>query len=253
MAEKLISLVTGGGKGIGRAIALRLAKETKVVVIGRTAPDLASVCDEICAGGGSAFHFTGDVRDGRMLSVAMRYIDSNGWVLRNVICNAGIAKGGPTHEFPMDKWKEIMDVNVNGTFNVVRETLPLLLREKRGNICIISSTAGLQGFAYTAAYCASKHALVGLARSLAQEYGKQGIVAVPICPGYVDTEMTARTIHGLMKRSGITEAEARAKVAKTNPQNRIISTEEIAEAVAMVCSGKYPALNGSPLILSGGS
>lgn len=250
MSQKLFSLVTGAGRGIGRAIALRLAKETHVFLTGHS--NLISVYEEIRSNGGNASCFPGDIRDKKPFHSFVDSVKMEGGILRNVVCNAGIAKGGPTHEFSMDLWREIIDVNVNGTFNVIHEVLPLLLEQKQGNICIISSTAGLYGYAYAAAYSASKHALVGLARSLAKEYGKKGIVVVPICPGYVDTEMTTRTIRGLVERNGISEDEARARVAKVNPQNRIISPEEVAEAVAMVCSGKFPALNGNPLILSGG-
>lgn len=252
MDHRSISLVTGASRGIGKAIALRMAKDTQVFTMARDLADASNVSYEVIDAGGDCFWGAGDVRDEGAVQSILSFIENTGGGLRNVICNAGIAKGGPTHEFPMETWKEIIDVNVNGTFNIIQKTLPYLLKEKRGTICIVSSIAGLKGYAYTAAYCASKHALIGLARSLAQEYGKHGIVIVPICPGYVDTEMTTRTIHGLMKRRGITEDEARARVAKVNPQNRIISPEEVAEAVAMVCSGKYPALNGNPLILSGG-
>ena len=127
-----------------------------------------------------------------------------------------------------------------------------MLQARHGVICLISSISGVKGYAYTAAYTASKHALVGLAKSLAQEYGRQGIVIVPICPGFVASEMTTRTIRGVMKRHGLSEEAAEQRVVRANPQRRIIPAEEVAEMVAFVCSGKVPSLSGNPLLLSGG-
>ena len=127
-----------------------------------------------------------------------------------------------------------------------------MVKQKSGAICIMSSIAGLKGIKYSAAYSSSKHALIGLAKSLAQEYGKYGIVTVPVCPGFVESDMTTRTIRGLMERNKISEEEARARVAKTNPQKRIIPAEEVAEIISFICSNKAPSLSGNPLILSGG-
>ena len=128
----------------------------------------------------------------------------------------------------------------------------MMLEQQHGAICLMSSLAGVKGVAYDAAYTSAKHALVGLAKSLALEYGKKGIVAVPICPGFVAGEMTDRTIRGIMRRQGVSEVEATKKVADASPQKRIMPAEEVAEAVALVCSGTIPALSGQPMILGGG-
>jgi 3-hydroxybutyrate dehydrogenase len=246
------SIVTGGGRGIGRAIARRLAREGPVVIVGRTRGDLDSIRDQIVAQGGRAEPCEGDVADPATAIRARDAALARGWVVHNLICNAGIGKSGPTATFDPALWRTIFDVNVHGSFHFIQACLPAMIERQAGAIVLMSSVAGVRGLAFDAAYTATKHALVGLARALALEVGKRGIVVVPVCPGFVESEMTRRAIAGLMERHGISEPEAEAKVAATNPQKRIIPAEEVAEAVALVCSGLVPALGGSPLILGGG-
>lgn len=247
-----VTIITGGGRGIGRAIALRIAVETNVIVIGRTETDLVSVCRDIEGKGGHADYCVGNVADPATATAAVDLSKKSGWTIRNLVCNAGFGKSGPLESFEDVIWKEIMDINVNGSFYFIKACLPDMLAEKRGNICLMASIAGLNGYANVAAYAASKHALVGMARSMAQEFGKKGIVTVAICPGYVDGEMTGRSIRGVMERRNMTEAEARDRIESINPQHRLIPPEEVAEAVAFVCAGKVPSLSGNPLVLSGG-
>jgi NAD(P)-dependent dehydrogenase (short-subunit alcohol dehydrogenase family) len=173
-------------------------------------------------------------------------------VVTNLVCNAGIGHGGPAHTFDIQTWEHMFEVNVNGTFFFARTFLPSMMKRKKGNICIISSIAGLKGYKYQSAYCATKHALVGLAKSLALEYAKYNIQVVPICPSFVESEMTDRTIDGLVKHRGITKKEALKIVTNTNPQKRIIPASEIAEMVAIICEGKISSLNGNPVIMNGG-
>ncbi|MDO8571721.1 MAG: SDR family oxidoreductase [bacterium] len=252
MASKGVTIITGGGRGIGRAIAKKMAQETSVILVGRTERDLISVSREIKGNGGSALFVVGDVSHPETAHRTLELAKEHGFIVRNLICNAGIGKSGPVDSFDDVVWRNMFDINVHGSFYFIKACLPEMVHEKKGTICLMSSIAGVKGYAYTAAYAATKHALVGLARSLALEYGKHGIVAVPICPSFVESEMTTRTISGLMERKGISEEEARERVAGVNPQKRIIPAEEIAEAVAFVCSGTVPSLSGNPLILSGG-
>ena len=251
MSASSVTIVTGAGRGIGRAIALRMAKETAVLVVGRKS-NLLSVYEEIIAGGGTASYIFGDVTDPETAKRAVEYIISGSLIVRNLVCNAGISKGGATEAFDTDLCKEILDVNVNGSFYFIKACLPHMLKEKRGTICLISSMAGLKGYSHSAAYTASKHALVGLAKSLAVEHGKNGIVSVAICPGFVESDMTTRSIKSLAARRKCTEAEARERIAFVSPQRRIMPPEEVAEMVAFVCSGKVPSLSGSPIVLGGG-
>jgi len=249
--EKAI-VITGAGRGIGRAVALRLAQEMPLVLVGLTSAHLEAVANDVMARDGRAVVVSGDVADPATAARAVEAAHAQGWTVGGLVASAGIGKGGATHEFLAEDWKRLFDVNVHGAFHFVRAVLPDMLAAGSGTICLVASTAGVKGYAYAAGYSASKHALVGLARSMAKEYGKRGIVTVPVCPGFVDTDMARHTIEGLMKHRGISEAEARAKIERVNPQRRIIPAEEVAEAVAFVLSGKVPALSGEPMILGGG-
>ncbi len=247
------SIITGGGRGIGKAIALNLAQKTNLVIVGRTESDLEITCNDINKKeNGKAAYVVGDVRYSQTAQEAISKVRANNWILRNLICNAGIAKSGALHEFDEKVWQNIVDVNVLGAFQFSKASLPLLLEQGKGIICFMSSVAGLEGYSYESAYCASKHALVGLAKSMALEYSKKGITVAALCPGFVESEMTTRTIHGVMERRGISYSEARERVAAKNVHKRIIPAEEIAEKISAICDGKFTLVSGRPLILSDG-
>jgi len=251
MSDKAI-IITGAGRGIGRAAALRLASEGPLVLVGLSRAHLDAVANDILARDGRAVIVDGDVADPSTAERAVAAAHAEGWTVGALVASAGIGKGGPTHEFSTEDWRRLFDVNVHGAFHFVRAVLPDMLAAGQGAICLVSSTAGVKGYAYSAGYSATKHALVGLARAMAKEYGKRGIATVPVCPGFVDTDMAKKTIEGLMKHRGFGEAEAREKVERVNPQHRLIPPEEVAEAIAFVVSGKVPALSGEPMILGGG-
>ena len=162
------SIVTGGGRGVGRAIALRLAQDGPVVLVGRNAADLDATVAEIAARGGIAIACAGDVADP---ATSRRALAALQWPLHHVVCNAGIGRSGATDAVDPADWQRVFDVNVNGCFHLVRAALPLLAREPGHAITIVSSLAGVRGVAYDAAYTASKHALVGFARALGGDRG----------------------------------------------------------------------------------
>ena len=218
MTEKTVTIITGGGRGIGRAIALRMARAGAVLVVGRTGADLASVCAEITSRGGVADYVVGDVADIATAGSAIARARERGWAVANLVCNAGIAKGGPLVSFSPEVWKAMFDVNVFGAFAFIQACLPTMIERKQGSVSIISSTLGLKGHKNDSAYSATKFALVGLAQSLAAEVKKHNIVVVPICPGFVDTEMTDRTLAGIVKHKGVSLAQAEQIVAASNPQ-----------------------------------
>ncbi|MBY0358554.1 MAG: SDR family oxidoreductase [Candidatus Obscuribacterales bacterium] len=253
MNPSLVTVVTGGGRGIGKAVALKIAAETAVMVVGRSRKDLQAVCAEIKAAGGVAEYCVGDVSRPATAKRCLTKIANLGWTVRNLVLNAGIAKGGACTKIEHKVWKQMFAVNVNGAFYFAKTFLPGMVEQKAGTISVISSIAGLKGFKYQSAYCATKHALVGMATSWALEYAKYGIVVVPICPGFVATDMTQQTLDSLVRHRNISLAEAEAIVADENPQKRIIQAEEIADAVLTVCQNKIPSLNGHPLVLSGGA
>lgn len=249
--EKIAALVTGGGRGLGRVIATSLAKEYKILVIGRTEADLASVCEEIRSQGYEADYVVGDVAVSDTARRATEKAQDLGWNVTRLICNAGVGKSRATHELGDDEWRSIIDTNLNGSFYFAKAFLPGMVEQKSGVICFISSIAGVKGYAYEAAYVSSKHAIVGLSKSIASEYGKYGISSVAICPNFVEGEMTERTISGLADRRNISREEAREILEKKNPQHRIIPPEEVAEMVSLICSDSVPSLSGSPIIMGG--
>jgi len=251
MPNQSVTIVTGGGRGIGRAIALRMSALTSVIVVGRTESDLQSVCAEIEAGGGQAAYCVGDVSDPATAQATIDLAALKGWTIRNLVCNAGIGKGGALHTIAPAVWDEMFAVNVRGTYLFARACLPPMIEQKGGSIAIISSTVGLKGQKYDAAYSATKFALVGLAQSLAAEVKKHNIVVVPLCPGFVETEMTRRTVAGLVKHRGMSEAEAEALLAKTNLQGRILLPEELAEAVAFCATTTDAKVSGAAMELIG--
>jgi NAD(P)-dependent dehydrogenase (short-subunit alcohol dehydrogenase family) len=232
------AIVTGGGRGIGRAITLRLARSAPVIVVGRTEDDLMSVCAAIADKGGVGIPCTGDIADAATSRRAVELAQSNGWTVGHLVCNAGMGKGGKTETFPLDLWRRIFDVNLHGCFQFVQACLPQMLARSAGTITIMSSLAGVRGVAYDAAYTATKHALVGLARSLVLEYRGRGITTVALCPGFVAGEMTTRTIRGVMSRRGLSEALAEQRVASKCPAGRILPPEEVAEVIALIADGR---------------
>jgi NAD(P)-dependent dehydrogenase (short-subunit alcohol dehydrogenase family) len=237
--ERVAAIVTGGGRGIGRAITLRLARSAPVIVVGRNKDDLASVCSDVSRDAGLGVPCPGDIADPATSSRAVGLAREHGWAVGHLVCNAGIGKGGPTETFPSDLWRLIFDVNVHGSFQFVQACLPEMLARRAGTITIMSSLAGVHGVAYDAAYTATKHALVGIARSLALEFSGRGIKTVALCPGFVAGEMTMRTIRGVMSRRGVSEAEAEQRIASKCPAGRILQPEEIAEVVALVGDGRF--------------
>jgi NAD(P)-dependent dehydrogenase (short-subunit alcohol dehydrogenase family) len=250
--NKSAVIITGGGRGLGRVIAERLAASHKVFIVGRTEADLQDTCKKIKAKGGEAAYFVGDVAVPETADKVVAAVVSLGWDIGGLVCNAGVGKSRPTHEITNDEWQNILNVNLSGCFYFSKAILPLMKAQQSGVLCFISSIAGVRGYAYEAAYTASKHAVVGLSKSIAAEYGKHGIISVSLCPNFIDGEMTERTIHGLAQRRGITLQEARTVIEQANPQKRIIPPEEVAELVAFICEQKVPSMSGTAIVIGGG-
>jgi 3-hydroxybutyrate dehydrogenase len=251
MDAKKVTVITGGGRGIGRAIALRMSRLTSVLIVGRTTSDLEAVCKEIRLRGGSADYCVGDVGLEGTAALALSKVREHGWTVRNLVCNAGIGKRGPITTLDSNIWRSIFDTNVHGAFYFLQAFLPDMTAAREGAVSIISSTIGLKGAKNDAAYSASKFALVGMAQSAAEEVRKHNIVVVPICPGFVETEMTRRTINGLVRYRGMSEQQAEELIASTNVQGRILFPQEVAEAVAFCSTAARLDRSGKPLLITG--
>jgi NAD(P)-dependent dehydrogenase (short-subunit alcohol dehydrogenase family) len=167
-----------------------------------------------------------------------------------VIANAGAADSAPFAKTTLDHWNAMLAVNLTGAYLTLREGLNQM--NGWGRLISIASIAGLKGFAYASAYAAAKHGVVGLTRSIALEIAKKPITANAICPGYIDTEMTTRSIANIVAKTGKSEAEARAILAARNPQGRLFTPSEITATALFLCGPGSEGINGEAIAISGG-
>lgn len=243
------ALVTGGGTGIGEAIALALAKEgCSVTITGRRLEPL----EETSAKARGIHPLVMDVNDEEsVVKGTVAAIKERGLVDIHV-ANAGIAETTPFTKTPMDFWRRVMATNLDGVFLSCREVLPGMLANGWGRIITISSIAGLRGLKYGAAYSASKHGVIGLTRVISEEFMHKGITANAICPGYVRTPIVERNTELIMNRSGLSRAEAEASMSSTNRHARLIEVEEVANAALWLCGPGSQSVNGQTIEIAGG-
>lgn len=253
--EGKIALITGGGRGIGRAIALRFALEgATVIVTARTASEIENVVNEIKTRNGAHSHaLTCDVSDAK--SVAQMFADVRETVgdPEILVNNAGIAESATFANTTDELWQRHLDVNLSGTFYCTREALPSMLGNKWGRVINIASIAARTGAPYIAAYSASKHGVLGLTRSLALEVGASGVTVNAICPGYVDTDMVSRGVERITARTGRSAQEALDTLKKMSPQNRLVTAEEVASLTLLLASEEGRGINGQGINIDGGT
>jgi NAD(P)-dependent dehydrogenase (short-subunit alcohol dehydrogenase family) len=243
------ALVTGGGTGIGRAIAIALAEAgVEVTICGRRVEAL----EEVATASPRIHAIAADVTDEDSVAALYRQATEARGDFDIVIANAGMAASAPAHKTSLDLWQQILDVNLTGVFLTVRPALESMRRAGRGRILFIASVAGLKGAPYISAYVASKHGVVGLARALAAEFASTTITVNAVCPGYVETPMLERTVANIVEKTGRDEAAARAAVAGDNPQGRIIEADEVADTVMWLCGEGARSVTGQAIALSGG-
>jgi NAD(P)-dependent dehydrogenase (short-subunit alcohol dehydrogenase family) len=251
-----IALITGGGRGIGRAIALAFAREgADVVVAARTAEQVERVAEEI---GNEAriraLALVCDVSD--RASVEKMFVNARAGLGRGpdiLVNNAGIAESATFLRTDDELWHRLLNVNLSGTFYCTRAALPAMLDRSWGRIINVASIAGKTGAPYIAAYAASKHGVLGLTRSLALEVASKGITANAICPGYVDTDMTTNGIEKITMKTGRPAEEALAAIKKMSPQNRLVTSEEVAAVALLLASEKGRGINGQAINVDGGT
>lgn len=243
------ALVTGGGTGVGRAIALRLdAEGWAVSVVGRRPEPLDAVVGKLQAG----FRATADVTDEAALEAAFAGAEVALGPVEAVIANAGGATSAPAHRTSVGAFRSAVELNLVAAFATARLALPGMLKRRSGRIVFVASTAGLKGYAYVAPYCAAKHGVVGLARALAVETAGKGITVNAVCPGYTETPMLAATLDNIADKTGRSEAEARADLLAGIPRGAFVRPEEVAASVAHLCSAEAAAITGHALALAGG-
>jgi 3-hydroxybutyrate dehydrogenase len=255
LADK-IALITGGGRGIGRAIARAFACEgARVIVAARTEAEVARVAAEIEATCRvESFHVACDVADqssvARMFAVVTERCARPVEILVN---NAGIAESAPLARTDNDLWQRHLAINLTGTFYCTRAALPAMVERGWGRVINIASIAGKTGAPYISAYAASKHGVLGLTRAVALEVAARGVTVNAICPGYVETDMTRRAVENIAIKTGRTTEEALATLKGMNPQNRLITPEEVAALAVLLASDEGRGINGQAINIDGGT
>jgi 3-hydroxybutyrate dehydrogenase len=243
------ALVTGGGRGIGRAVAAALSEAgATVTVLGRSRAAL----DDAVAAGHAKSAVAADVTNPAAVAAAITTAEAENGPFDILVANAGAAETAPFGKTDPAQFRRLFELNVLGIVNCAQVLLPGMVARKFGRVVTVASTAGLKGYAYVSAYVASKHAVVGLVRSLAIETAKTGVTVNAVCPSFTDTDLVRESVAAITKKTGRSEQDVIAQYVKDVPMARLIRPEEVAAAVLYLCSDAAGAVTGTAMTVAGG-
>jgi len=241
-------LVTGGGGGIGLSIAKAFAeKGAHVSITGRNRKKLEAAASSLQ----NCQWAVMDVTDEPSVKAVIKTLTDKFGPVTILVNNAGIAESAPLRKMDIAHWQGLIDINLTGAFLVTREVGPAMQEKKFGRIINIASIAGLEGLAYTSAYCASKHGLVGFTRALADEMKKDGVTVNAVCPGFVRTEMFDRAAENIITKTGMSREQAVAELVKLNAGGRLVEPEEVADVVLDLASDEAAGKTGLAIPITG--
>jgi NAD(P)-dependent dehydrogenase (short-subunit alcohol dehydrogenase family) len=244
------ALVTGGGTGIGAAIARALAEEgARLTLVGRRLEMLEETASRIRA---DVRCVSADVTDPEQAQRAFASAREANGPITILVNNAGAAESAPLRKVTAEAWRRTMAVNLDALLHCCQAALPDLLEAAAGRIVTVASTAGLKGYAYAAPYVAAKHGAVGLTRALAAEFARTKLTVNAVCPGFTDTAIVTEAIEKIRSETGRGEDEARADLARFNPQRRLVRPEEVANAVLWLCLPESASVTGQAIAVAGG-
>jgi NAD(P)-dependent dehydrogenase (short-subunit alcohol dehydrogenase family) len=247
----LHALVTGAGRGIGAAIAQTLAGAgADITLLGRSSADLESVAADL--GGVRRSCQMADVSDADSVRAAVASARTALGPVGVLVNNAGQALSGPLGSTSDDQWQSMLSVNLTGTFLLMRECLPDMLKAGFGRIVNVASTAGLVGYPYVSAYCASKHGVIGLTRAAALETARKNVTVNAVCPGFTDTDIVRTAVANITAKTGRSEQEALAELVSHNPQRRLVTPQEVADTVLWLCLRSSASITGQSIAVAGG-
>ncbi|UYV36093.1 SDR family oxidoreductase [Rhodobacteraceae bacterium D3-12] len=241
------ALVTGGGTGIGLAIARALVAEgAEVTITGRRIDVLRDVAEP------GMFPATMDVSDEAMSAEVIDAAVAERGPIQICVANAGIAEGRKLHKTDTEMWRRIMAINLDGCFFTIRESLRSMLTTDWGRVIAVSSIAGLRGAPGAGAYAASKHGVIGMVRSFSEDFMGEPYTFNSICPGYVDTPIVTRNTDAIANRAGISADQARDMMVQQNRHKRLITPEEVGAAAVWLCNPLSESTNGTEVRIGGG-
>jgi NAD(P)-dependent dehydrogenase (short-subunit alcohol dehydrogenase family) len=252
MAEDMRhALVTGGGTGIGAACALALAAGGfRVSVAGRRSEPLREVIAKL--GGHAGASLAMDVTDEESVNRGVAEAEAAHGPMSVLVNNAGAAASSPFDKMTLKLFNDMVAVNLTGTYIVTRAVLPGMAARRAGRVINMSSIAGLQGYGYVCAYVAAKHGVIGLTRALAVEFARKGVTVNAVCPGYTESPMLEQSVANIRAKTGLDPEQIRSELHKGNPQGRMVTPEEVANAVAWLAGDGASSINGQAIVVAGG-